>query len=188
MVLEIHPIPTGGSEAMGSIAAIIEHFKTHWEKPFEPQLVERICAEVGHQWRERCLTPWLTLGAFLLQILHGNTACAHVPHLTGQRFSATAYCQARKRLPLEVLERLLSHVAAMFRAATAGVERWRGHRVWVVDGSESEKVESEKVSGAVPGSKGSDLRGRVSLMAKATPPSPLLAFEENPRMDTNTRG
>ena len=120
---------------MGSIAAIIEHFKTHWEKPFEPQLVERICAEVGHQWRERCLTPWLTLGAFLLQILHGNTACAHVPHLTGQRFSATAYCQARKRLPLEVLERLLSHVAAMFRAATAGVERWRGHRVWVVDGS-----------------------------------------------------
>lgn len=120
---------------MGSIAAIVQHFKEHWEVQFDRQLVERICVEVGHRWRERCLSPWLTLGAFLLQILHGNTACAHLPHLTGQRFSASAYCQARQRLPLAVLTRLVSHFVASFRKATTEVGRWQGHRVWVVDGS-----------------------------------------------------
>jgi hypothetical protein len=28
-------------------------------------------------------------------VLHGNTACTHLPHLTGKRFSAAAYCDAR---------------------------------------------------------------------------------------------
>jgi hypothetical protein len=35
-----------------------------------------------------------------LQMLHGNTACSHLLHLSGLRFSAAVYCQARARLPL----------------------------------------------------------------------------------------
>jgi len=120
---------------MSSIVTIIEHFKTHWEEHFDPGLVGRICAEVGHTWRDRSLPPWITLGVFLVQILHGNTACSHLPHLTGSRFSASAYCQARARLPLEVFRRLVSGLVATFRQATQAGEGWRGHRVWLLDGS-----------------------------------------------------
>ena len=38
---------------------------------------------VGHLWRDRILDPVTTVHLFALQILHGNTACPHVPRLGG---------------------------------------------------------------------------------------------------------
>ncbi len=100
-----------------------------------PEIIAEACAQVGHTWRKRLLDPATTLYLFLLQVLHGNTACQHVVHFGGWAFSDSAYCQARKRLPLAVSQWLLEKVAALFRSATAGDSRWLGHRVWLVDGS-----------------------------------------------------
>jgi hypothetical protein len=76
-----------------------------------------------------------TGGTARLQILHGNTACQHVVHFGGGTFTANAYSQARKRLPLRVYHRLLEQVAAATRKTTETASRWFGHRVWAVDGS-----------------------------------------------------
>jgi hypothetical protein len=100
-----------------------------------PETIAEACSQVGHTWRKRLLDPATTLYLFLLQVLHGNTACQHVVHFGGWAFSDSAYCQARKRLPLAVYHWLLEKVAAVFRSATAGDSRWLGHRVWLVDGS-----------------------------------------------------
>jgi hypothetical protein len=81
------------------------------------------------------LDPVMTVYLFLLQVLHGNTACQHVVQFGGRTFSDSAYCQARKRLPLRVYHRLLARTAAATRRATAAAARWLGHRVWVLDGS-----------------------------------------------------
>jgi hypothetical protein len=97
--------------------------------------IEQACKQVGHTWRKRTLDPATTVYLFLLQILHGNTACPHVVHFGQWAFTDSAYCQARKRLPLAVLHRLLERTAAVSRGATAGDARWRGHRTWLVDGS-----------------------------------------------------
>jgi hypothetical protein len=97
--------------------------------------IEETCRKAGHTWRKRTLDPATTVYLFLLQILHGNTACPHVVHFGQWAFTDSAYCQARKRLPLAVLHRLLERTAAVFRGATAGDARWRGHRTWLVDGS-----------------------------------------------------
>jgi hypothetical protein len=40
-----------------------------------------------------------TIHLFVLHVLHGNTACAHLPHPSGMTFSDSAYCQARAPLP-----------------------------------------------------------------------------------------
>jgi hypothetical protein len=37
------------------------------------------------------LTPVTAMQLFLLHVLHGNTACSHLPHLSGLRFTAAAY-------------------------------------------------------------------------------------------------
>ncbi len=66
--------------------------------------VEQVCRELGHVWRERRLDPFTTLHLFILQILNRNTAMTHLPHLSGEGFSASAYCQARRRLPIELFE------------------------------------------------------------------------------------
>ena len=58
----------------------------------------------------------------------------HLPHLAGERFSASAYCQARQRLPIELLQRLVdSFTQSLDRRSGAGP--WHGHRVRLVDGS-----------------------------------------------------
>jgi hypothetical protein len=99
-----------------------------------PDAIRAACRAAGHRWRERVLDPATTVYLFLLQVLHGNTACQHVVHFGGWAFTASAYCQARRRLPLAVLQHLLDGTAAALRSATDG-SRWRGHRVWVLDGS-----------------------------------------------------
>ncbi len=72
---------------------------------------------------------------FLLQILHRNTACAHLPRLTGCDFTASAYCQARSRLPLAILQALLRRLVATCQPLTDTIGLWHGHRTWLVDGT-----------------------------------------------------
>jgi hypothetical protein len=97
--------------------------------------IEEVCRQAKHSWRKRLLDPTTTVYLFVLQILHGNTALTHVVHFGGWCFTASAYCQARIRLPLAVFQALLQKTAALFDAATTNDLRWLGHRVWLVDGS-----------------------------------------------------
>ncbi len=73
-------------------------------KLLDRAFVERVCRELAHVWRARRLDPFTTLHLFILQILNRNTAMTHLPHLSGEGFSASAYCQARRRLPIELFE------------------------------------------------------------------------------------
>lgn len=101
---------------------------------------EQLCRQAGHCWRERLLTPLLTLKLFILQIAHGNTAINHLRQLTGLGFAPGSYCQARLRLPLAALQGLL---AKLLESAQQSAEplKWaaeplkRGWRVLVVDGT-----------------------------------------------------
>jgi len=97
--------------------------------------IESICHQIGYTWRERTLGPVATIHAFLLQVLHGNTACDHVARLAGGGFTGEAYAQARIRLPLELFDRLLSWVCQALGACHDEAARWLGHRVWLLDGS-----------------------------------------------------
>ena len=96
--------------------------------------VDRVCRELGYVCRQRQLDPYTTLHLFILQVLHQNTAMTHLPHLAGERFTASAYCQARQRLPLAVLRRLLSAFTQKL-GHRGNIPLWRGHRVLLVDGS-----------------------------------------------------
>jgi hypothetical protein len=72
---------------------------------------------------------------FLLQILHRNTACRHLPHLSGLRFSAAAYCQARAKLPLHFFDLRLERCDSAVQSSALDDGRWHGHRTFRVDGS-----------------------------------------------------
>ena len=88
---------------VASVTAVLGRFKTEWATQLQPEAILGACEEAGYtSWRDRVLTPVTTIQLFLLQILHGNTACTHLPHLSGICFSASAYCQARSKLPLDL--------------------------------------------------------------------------------------
>jgi hypothetical protein len=94
-----------------------------------------ICQEVGFRFRRRVLDPVTTIHLFVIQILHGNFAIARLKDFTDRVFSEAAYCKARCRLPLKVLETLLQRVGTALRPTMDDTGRWHGHRTFHVDGS-----------------------------------------------------
>ena len=92
---------------VASVTAVLSRFTTEWATQLQPEAIIGACEEAGYtSWRDRVLTPVTTIQLFLVQILHGHTACTHLPHLSGIRFSASASCQARTKLPLDLFGRL----------------------------------------------------------------------------------
>jgi hypothetical protein len=75
-------------------------------------------------------------------MLQGHTACRHLPHLSGLRFTAAAYCQARARLPWRVFDRLLERFSRAVQRSAVDDGRWHGHRTCLVDGSGCSMPES----------------------------------------------
>jgi hypothetical protein len=100
----------------------------------ERREVERICRELEYAWRDRRLDPYTTLHLLILQVVNRNTAMTHLPHLSGERFTASAYCQARQRLPVTVIQRLVDSFTHGIEQSTE-VPLWHGHRVALIDGS-----------------------------------------------------
>jgi hypothetical protein len=120
---------------IGTVPEALNHIKADLAQVLDAPTMLALCREVGYQWRSRLLDPVTTVHLFVLQILHRNTACSHLPHLAGQRFTASAFCQARTRLPLVVWQPLLRRTSASCEQTTHEEGRWRGPRTFLVDGS-----------------------------------------------------
>jgi hypothetical protein len=118
-----------------SIAKIVEQFKQSWSQELTEQAIERAVRETGHKWRDRKLDPITTIRLFFLQILCGNPACNALPRLARRKFTGSAYCTARGRVPLQALETLLTRTTSKMAAAVRDTGLWLGHRLFVVDGS-----------------------------------------------------
>ena len=115
------------------IESVLEQVKGDLAEVLSPERIEQICRELNYGWRRCTLDPVTTVYAFLRQVLAGNVACDHVPHLVDLSVTGEAYCKARARLPLELFERLMEAVTSAVNAHVPAA--WRGHRVWHLDGS-----------------------------------------------------
>lgn len=121
-----------------SIRRVLAQFKEQWSEGIAgDEELKQLCRAAGMEWRETLLNPLTTIRLFFLQILHGNLAIEKLPHLSGLSFVASAYCQARQRVPLEVFQRLLSRVTEqlLLFSPVASADRWHGHRVFLLDGT-----------------------------------------------------
>lgn len=117
------------------IATVVKQFQQNWARELDEGAIRRAFRDVGHQWRERKLDPVTTTRLFLLQILSGNTACNDLPRISKLDITGSAYCKARKRLPLEALQVLLSRCTRQMMESARDTGKWLGHQLWIVDGS-----------------------------------------------------
>jgi Transposase DDE domain len=121
---------------MASISRALERIKQDLERYVPQTQILQACQQIGHTWRQRQFDPVCTLYCFLLQILCGNTSLQGLQRAAKVPMTASAYCQARMRLPLALLQWLLAQCAqAMRQANAAPAQLWCGLRVWLVDGS-----------------------------------------------------
>ena len=114
-----------------SIEQAAMQIKHDVSKAFDAAAIVALCRSIGYSWRTRQFGPVATIQGFLLQVLHGNTACSHVPRLLGKDVTAEAYGMARSRLPLELFQRLLEQVCSRLRECVDTAAGWHGHRVWM---------------------------------------------------------
>lgn len=96
-------------------------------------------------YRQRLFDPFVTLWAFLSQVLDTDKTCHHalsrvIAWLASENAEVpsedtSAYCQARKRLPEKLLQRLFSTVAQNLEQKVTTKHLWCGRHVLVIDGT-----------------------------------------------------
>jgi hypothetical protein len=136
------------------VGAALRRIQADLAQVLDAAQITAVCHEVGHQFRRRLLDPIATIHLFVIQILNGNFAVARLKDFTDQDFSEAAYCKARGRLPLKVLQTLLRRVGRALRSTMNDAGRWRGHRTFHIDGSAfsmPDTPELQKEFGQPPG-------------------------------------
>jgi hypothetical protein len=117
-----------------TVAAALAQVKDDLPPMIERHVMEYLAQHPDWDWRQRLLDPLTTTLLFTTQVLHGNTAITHLPHLSGMNFTATAYCNARARLPLALLQAVSDGITGELLPQSDDC-RWRGHRMWNGDAS-----------------------------------------------------
>jgi hypothetical protein len=118
-----------------TLPQVVKQFQQDWTRQLEPDAIVTACRGAAYRWRERTLDPVTTIQLFFVQILHGNTACTPLRHLTKLNVTASAYCQVRMKLPLVVFQQLLRSVSDAVQHEMLNEGRWLGHRTFWADGS-----------------------------------------------------
>src|SRR5205814_5959431 len=127
---------TGGPAMHHRISATLQTLRQDLAARLGADVIHAACRAAGHTWCDSCLlTPAAIIHWFLIQVLHGNTALTHVSLMAGRTFTASAFCQARARLPLAVFRAILREMVKALIPDTAAHGRWLGHRTFLVDGS-----------------------------------------------------
>jgi hypothetical protein len=106
--------------------------------------VEQACLQRNIHWRDRLFTPLVTIRMFLLQVLHGNCSICALRQLSGNDFAPSSYSDARKRLPLALLQDMLQWLceqAAVMVEEVAVI----GYRILIVDGSNHSMPDSPEL-------------------------------------------
>ncbi len=111
---------------------------------FDDEEVHRVCNELNIEFRERHFTPAVTLGLFVSQLLSRSEACTTTMinfnrdrkrrGLSHVCDDASAYCKARSRLPVELINHLSDRVRDIVREKTPVSWKWKGLSVYLVDG------------------------------------------------------
>ncbi len=109
--------------------------------------IRQVCTEVGHPWRQRVLSPAVTVLHMILAALWPEESfnaawqvqwaggASRYPELAGRSPSRGTVANARKRLPLALWESLFQYVSHTAQGWAEAFASWRGHRVVLLDGT-----------------------------------------------------
>ena len=109
------------------------------------RVIEETIEELEIKYKKRLFDPFVTLWAFLSQVLDADKSCHNIvskiiAYLTGQGVEipstdTSAYCQARSRLPEKLLSKLFTQAGQSLEEKVKTQHLWCGRNVKVIDGS-----------------------------------------------------
>jgi hypothetical protein len=150
----------------------------------DAQMVMSALAEEGVTFNQCIYTPLVTLCVFLSQVLDPDHSCRAavarlivwlaIHHRQPCAPETNSYCEARQRLPLGVIVRLVHQTAREIEDRAVDAWLWNGRRVALVDGTTASMPDTEENQKAFPQSKaqgvglGFPLVRMVALISLAT--------------------
>jgi hypothetical protein len=148
----------------GQISEKINSLDDATSLPFDEVLnktmVEEALAAEGVGYNKSIFTPFVTLCTFLSQVLDPDQSCrAAVARvivwlaINGRKPCSEhtgAYCDARLRLPLEVIVRLVRQTARQTDERHGTALHWKGRRVSIVDGTTASMPDTTRNQRAFP--------------------------------------
>lgn len=143
---------------------INRRFQRAAELPFSTLLprekVADILSEMKITFRDRVYSPTVTLWMFLSQVLSPDHSCRDsVARLLAWRSSqglppcsadTTSYCEARQRLPLELIKRLVRETGREQEAQSESTWLWKGRPTKVADGTSDTMPDTEANQAVYP--------------------------------------
>lgn len=114
---------------MAMLARAVRDVKSNVSQFLPDHVIRDAAAAVGHRYRDRKLGPVRTVLLLVLQLLSLNASLAHARALGGYAFGVSALAQARARLPVALLRRVLAWLVAQAAGAGGGP----GPRVVLID-------------------------------------------------------
>jgi len=131
---------------MTTIVAALRRVNDHLPELLSERFINSLATKLGIGWRKRVLHPAVMVHVLIMQILFCNAAYTHLPRLSHRRFTAAAFCKAKQRLPLALLDHL---IAAIWRRCSYGEDavRFHGHRTFFADGSSASVPDTPSLQG-----------------------------------------
>jgi hypothetical protein len=115
------------------------------------------------KYRERIFSPFVTLWAFLSQVVSKDSSCeAAVSRVLADRVAqnmpacsadSSSYCQARMRLPEKPISDLTRETGQELHREAKQEWKWKGRQVAIVDGSTATMDDTEENQAAYPQSR-----------------------------------
>jgi len=99
------------------------------------EVIEALCQESKYDFRNRLLTPAVTVFHMLNAAISPEKSFQSAWHLSGQAGQSGSLAKARRRLPLKVWKGIHGWMMEEIERESLPEERWRGHRVIGVDGT-----------------------------------------------------
>jgi len=123
-------------------------------------LISQALSAIDGSWNDRIYTPLMTLWVFLQQVISADHSCRAavarlIVHRVGQGLPACssrtgAYCQARKRLPVEFFATIARGVGKQLEGQAKDEWLWNGHHVYMFDGTTAVMPDTKENREAYP--------------------------------------
>ncbi len=143
------------NKSIGKVTGKTSNFCANFEsvifnsirKVLPDKVILDACRQVNYNHRNRFITPVLTVLHMIIagiwpeesfaaswQLLWASFA-ANFSLMAGQSPSRGTVSNARKRLPLEVWQKIVAWLSQQGEVYSEKIDQWRGHRVVAVDGT-----------------------------------------------------
>lgn len=126
------------------IETLLEADQMRLAHVFSDSEVHQLCNELKLKFRQRDLTPAVALGLFVAQTLSRRDACSTMmvklncerkrQNLPPMCEDASAYCKARARLSVKLIDCLSQRIFSIAHDRTPSTWKWKGKNVSLVDG------------------------------------------------------